>query len=96
VLGAEPEAPGPYGPAGGAGEELLAAARRHLVPSAEIRPGDVLLLRWRDGEPARHCAIATGPGRMVHAHAGAAVCEVALAPWWSRHLAGVFSFPGAA
>jgi hypothetical protein len=31
---------------------------------------------------------------MVHAHDGAAVAEVALAPRWRRRLAYVFRFPG--
>ena len=31
---------------------------------------------------------------MVHAHDGAAVTEVALAPWWRRRLAFAFRFPG--
>jgi hypothetical protein len=30
---------------------------------------------------------------MVHAHDGAAVAEVAIAPWW-RRLAYAFRFPG--
>jgi hypothetical protein len=32
---------------------------------------------------------------MIHAHDGAAVCEVALTPWWRRRLAFAFSLPGA-
>jgi hypothetical protein len=31
---------------------------------------------------------------MIHAHDGAAVCEVAFTPWWRRHLAHAFRFPG--
>jgi NlpC/P60 family putative phage cell wall peptidase len=53
----------------------------------------VLLFRWRDGLPAKHCAIATSADTMVHAHDGACVAEVAFRPWWQRHLAGVFAFP---
>jgi NlpC/P60 family putative phage cell wall peptidase len=34
------------------------------------------------------------PNRMVHAHDGAAVAEVAIAPWWRRRLAYAFRFPG--
>lgn len=101
VMGAEPEAPAPYTPdwaEAGRRDSLLEAARRHLVEIdvSAIRPGDVLLFRWRDGLPAKHCAIATAPDRMVHAHDGAAVCEVALTPWWRRHLAAAFRFPAAA
>jgi NlpC/P60 family putative phage cell wall peptidase len=56
--------------------------------------GDVLLFRWRAGFIAKHVAIATADGSMIHAHDGASVCEVALAPWWRRRLAYAFRFPG--
>jgi len=96
VVGREPEVPGAYSPdwaeAGGS-EQLLAAAMRHLRPVAAIAPGRVLLFRWREGLPAKHCAIATGMEAMIHAHDGACVAEVALSPWWRRHLAGIFTFP---
>jgi cell wall-associated NlpC family hydrolase len=58
------------------------------------RPGDVLLFRWKAGLPAKHAAIVVAPGVFVHAHDGRAVARAALAPWWQRRLAGVFSFPG--
>ena len=96
VIGREPEAPGVYSPdwAEASGREhLLAAAMRHLHRVESIAPGRVLLFRWREGLPAKHCAIATGPDAMIHAHDGACVAEVALAPWWRRHLAGIFAFP---
>ena len=96
VRGGEPEPLPPYTPdwaeAGGA-DTLMEAARRHLVMAEGVALGRVLLFRWRPGLPAKHCAIATSAGMMVHAHDGAAVCEVALRPWWGRHLAGVFRFP---
>lgn len=102
LLGPEPEAPPPYTRdwAEATGRELLLeTAGRHLVPaSGPIRPGDVLLFRWRSHLPAKHCAIAAGTGRasadtMIHAHEGACVAEVVLAPFWTRHLAGQFTFP---
>lgn len=100
VFGSEPEMPPPYpriGADAGGKETLALAAVRHLVPIAisQAHPGDVLLFRWRDHAPAGHCAILSGsaPAMMIHAHDGAAVCEVALAPWWRRHLAYAFSFP---
>jgi NlpC/P60 family putative phage cell wall peptidase len=98
-IGAEPETPPPYAPdwAEARGEETLAqAALRHLVPVAidHIGAGDVLMFRWREGCVAKHAAIATGEGTMIHAHDAAAVCEVALAPWWHRRLAFAFRFPG--
>jgi NlpC/P60 family putative phage cell wall peptidase len=98
-VGDEPELPPPYAPdwAEARSEEALAAAAlRHLVPVAPDHPGagDVLLFRWRAGFVAKHAAIASGEGTMIHAHDGAAVCEVALAPWWHRRLAYAFRFPG--
>ena len=60
----------------------------------QFAPGDVLLFRWRAGFPAKHAAIVTAPDLMVHAHDGAAVAEVAIAPWWRRRLAYAFRFPG--
>jgi NlpC/P60 family putative phage cell wall peptidase len=79
-------------------EALAEAATRHLVPLVDghtFQPGDVLLFRWRERYAAKHAAIATAPNLMVHAHDGAAVAEIAIAPWWRRRLAYAFSFPGA-
>jgi len=99
LIGDEPEAPPPYAAdwAEARGEEALAAAAlRHLVPVAGDAFGeaDLLLFRWRAGFVAKHCAIATADGTMIHAHDGAAVCEVTLTPWWRRRLAYAFRFPG--
>lgn len=98
--GSEPEVAPAYTPdwaeASGA-ESLAEAARRHLVeldnPQA-FTPGDVLLFRYSARYPAKHAAIATASDLMVHAHDGAAVAEVAIAPRWRRQLAFAFSFPG--
>jgi NlpC/P60 family putative phage cell wall peptidase len=99
TMGAEPERTPPYAPGwaeAAAGEPLAEAAARHLVAieRAAFCPGDVLLFRWRKHLPAKHMAIVTAPGLMVHAHDGACVAEVALAPWWRRRLAYAFRFPG--
>jgi NlpC/P60 family putative phage cell wall peptidase len=77
-------------------ETLLEAARRHLIEiaPAEAQPGDILVFRWRRHTPAKHCAILSAPTSMIHALEGAPVSEVSLSPWWRRHLAGVFMFPG--
>jgi NlpC/P60 family putative phage cell wall peptidase len=99
LFGDEPEAVPPYAPdwaEAAAGEPLAEAALRHLIridPSA-FQPGDVLLFRWRAGVAAKHAAIVTAPNLMVHAHDGAAVAEVAIAPWWRRRIAYAFRFPG--
>jgi NlpC/P60 family putative phage cell wall peptidase len=99
LYGAEPETPPPYAAdwaEAAAGEPLAEAALRHLTPVARenIAPGDVLLFRWRAGLAAKHLGIVTAAARMVHAHEGAAVAEVALAPWWRRRIAYAFGFPG--
>ena len=106
VMGEEPERAPPYAPdwAEASGEEALAAAAaRHLI-AVPLTPasgrgsgwgfGDVLLFRWRANLPAKHAAIVTSADTMVHAHDGAAVAEVAIAPWWRRRLAYAFKFPG--
>ncbi len=102
LYGAEPEAVPPYAgtwaeSAAPGTDPLAEAAARHLMPvpgaGAAPRAGDVLLFAFRRHLPARHCAIATGDGAMIHAHDGAVVAEVALTGWWRRHLTGTFRFP---
>nr|WP_183188597.1 NlpC/P60 family protein [Ancylobacter tetraedralis] len=100
VIGAEPEGLPSYAPdwaEATRAEQMAQAALRHMraVPLANMTPGDVLLFRWRAHLPAKHAAILVSAERMVHAHDGAAVAEVFLAPWWRRHLAHAFAFPGA-
>jgi len=100
VLGDEPVPLPPYAPdwaEATRAEQMMEAAQLYLVPVTlnDMTPGDVLLFRWRAHLPAKHAAILVTPDRMVHAHDGAAVAEVFLAPWWRRRLAGVFAFPGA-
>ena len=99
VIGEEPERAPPYAPdwaEAANGEPLADAAARHLVAIDRdlFGVGDVLLFRWRANLPAKHAAIVTAPALMVHAHDGAAVAEVAIAPWWRRRIAYAFRFPG--
>jgi NlpC/P60 family putative phage cell wall peptidase len=99
LYGAEPERAPAYEPdwaEAAQGEPFAAAAERHLraLDVTAFAPGDVLLFRWRRGLAAKHAAIVVAPHRMVHAHEGAAVAEVALSPWWRRRIAYAFSFPG--
>jgi NlpC/P60 family putative phage cell wall peptidase len=105
LIGPEPEALTPYSPdwaEAGRVETLVAAARRHLIETTpdEARAGDVVVFRWRADLPAKHAAILSArgagePTRMIHAHDGAKVAEVALIPFWARRLAYAFAFPGA-
>jgi NlpC/P60 family putative phage cell wall peptidase len=99
VVGEEPQ-PSPaysrdWAEASGA-ETLAMAARAHLIEidPAQFSPGDVLLFRYRERYPAKHAAIVSAPDMMIHAHDGADVAEVAIAPWWRRRLAYAFRFPG--
>lgn len=97
TIGPEPEPMPVYTPEWAevtGGEPLLALARRQLQPREDIYPGSVLIFRWRDGVPAKHLGLASGPDRMIHAHDGARVAEVSIVPGWRRRLAGVFDFPG--
>ena len=98
LLGDEPERAPPYSRdwAEASGEESFArAARTHLVEidPAVFAPGDVLLFRYAPRYPAKHAAIVTASALMVHAHDGAAVAEVAIAPWWRRRLVYAFRYP---
>ena len=98
LYGHEPERVPPYSrdwAEASLSESLAEAGARHLVPVAchNIKPGDVLLFRWRAGLVAKHAAILSANDKMIHAHDGAAVAEVAFAPWWRRRLAYAFRFP---
>ena len=84
VYGAEPEADaGLFARLGGGVRKVkrlraaACAAHDRESPLSNFVPGDVLLFRWRAGFVAKHAAIVTAPDRMVHAHDGAAVAEVA-------------------
>ncbi len=80
-----------------AGEEtMLDAANKYLrkIDVKTVRPGDVVIFRWRARLVAKHVAIVSGDHKMIHAIEGAPVSEVTLSPWWRRHFAGAFSFPG--
>ena len=98
VVGPEPEPLPVYTPdwaeASGA-ETLRAMMIRHFSRADGVKAGALLLFRWNAGAPSKHCGIAVGGGRLVHAYdaAGRAV-EGALAPVWSRRLVATFDFPG--
>jgi NlpC/P60 family putative phage cell wall peptidase len=97
VRGDEPFAPPPYSPdwAEASGRETLAEAAQVLFDPIDptlFSAGDVLLFRWRDGLPAKHCGIATSSATMVHAHDGACVTEVAIGRGWRRRIAYAFRF----
>jgi NlpC/P60 family putative phage cell wall peptidase len=99
LYGADAEAPPPYTPdwneRRGAEEPLLSAARRHLRETeGTILPAQILIFRILTDGPAKHCGIAAGEDRFIHAYAGRAVIESWLSRWWVERIAGVFEFPG--
>jgi NlpC/P60 family putative phage cell wall peptidase len=73
-------------------ESLIEAGRKYLIeiPVSDFTSGDIIFFRWREHLPAKHCAIAVSRYHMIHAHDGASVAEVAIGPWWSRHIACAF------
>lgn len=99
LYGTEPEAPGPYGMdwAERSGEErLMEAATRHCGDSIDrtmVKPGDLILFRWRAGYAAKHVGILSGECRFIHAYEQAGVVESALVPSWERRIAAAFRFP---
>jgi NlpC/P60 family putative phage cell wall peptidase len=99
LFGSEPEQPEPYSAdwAEATGTEaMLLAARRHFNERAleDLRPGDVVVFRIRTGRMAKHAAVVSAPGHMIHAQEGVPVSEVPISHWWRRRIAGVFAFPG--
>jgi NlpC/P60 family putative phage cell wall peptidase len=103
TVGPEPETVPAYSAdwsEAGQGEDLLAAAGRHLVPvsAGSAAPGDVVVLRMREGGVAKHVGIlarsAAGDPTLIHAYSGHGVVESPLTPAWGRRIAGVFRFPG--
>ncbi len=98
LYGAEPFTVPPYAmhwAETGRTDALLHAAQRYLLTLdvENAGAGDVLLFRFSPRHVAKHCAIQSAPGRMIHAYWGQCVSETALTPWWRRRLAAAFRFP---
>ena len=73
------------------GDVLLFRWRAHLT--AKHAAIVTFCCACPDRKTGTHCSGTCAHDRMVHAHDGAAVAEVALAPWWRRRLAYAFRFP---
>jgi len=98
IYGADPEQPPAYSRDWAETlrrETLAEAASRHMlaVPLDAVKPGDLLLFAISADAPAKHCAILTSPGRMVHAIESHPVAEVSLVAWWRARLRFAFCFP---
>jgi len=78
-------------------EVLLRAALRYLIPqNGQLRAGDVLLFRMREGAIAKHLGICAQAGkfaRFIHAYSGHAVTESPLSQPWQRRVTARFAFP---
>lgn len=98
LIGPEPEPLRPYTPdwaeANGA-ESLIELGEKHFTPAPVdgFGAGDLLVFRFREKFPAKHGGVATGAGRMIHAHDGARVAEIAIGAW-RRRIVRAFAFPG--
>ena len=96
LLGAEPETLPPYSPHWQGEQACLVdgmARHFHRIDPEHRRPGDVLVFRPVPGGAARHCAILSGPDRIIHAYWGRSVAETAFLPWWRRRVCAAFRFP---
>lgn len=98
LYGSEPEIAPPYTPdwgeAGGR-EVLLEAADRHLtlLARADAGPGDVVIFRMQRQAIAKHAAILSFEGKMIHAQSGDRVREVNVGAW-ARRAVAFYAFPG--
>ena len=73
-------------------EWLLVEMGRYFRPvTGDAQVGDVLVFRMR--AVAKHLAIVSVPGKIIHAYSGRGVVETPLSPAWERRIAGVFRFP---
>lgn len=96
LYGAEPETLPAYSPDWAEvrdDDPLSEAARRHFMPLEKGEPGDLVLFRWRDRRPAKHCGILDEGGRVIHAYEGASVLSSPLTPGWAARICGTFRFP---
>lgn len=100
LVGPEPEPVPPYSADWGEAlgrDTLVEVAARYFMRLAveEAGPGDVAVFRWRPHLPAKHLAVLTERGGLVHAYdAAGAVVEGPLAGAWRRRMALGFRFPG--
>ena len=98
LYGTEPETPPPYSPDWGevgTTEPILEAARRHMVerPLDGLGDGLVVVFRMRRNAVAKHAAILSDRGRMIHAQSGDAVREVFWTAAWRARAVAAFAFP---
>lgn len=79
-------------------KENLWVAMKTVLRSADrvLAPGDIALLRMRDGASARHAGIISGTWReprLIHAYSGRGVVESFLGKPFKRRIVARFRFP---
>ena len=75
-------------------DPLMMVANKYFTKVKEPKEGDLLLFRMRRGMAVKHCAIVSGPGKMIHAYSGHEVREDDIIEWWEKKLVGIFKFKG--
>jgi len=74
--------------------ELLAAAETMLRRAEDgPRTGQVILFRFGRTPAPKHCGIALGADRFIHAQERLGVIEANLGDGWRRRIAGLYDFP---
>ena len=94
VCGAEPALVPAYTPdwsEASKDERLLEAMGQYFTPVSEAAVGDVLVFRLR--AVAKHLAVVSARGKIIHAYSGRGVVETPISAAWERRIAGVFRFP---
>lgn len=77
-------------------ERTAHAVMLAVEPDRELRSGEVLLFRMRDGAVAKHLGILAELGdapSFIHAYSGHGVVESSLSTPWVRRIVGRFDFP---
>lgn len=95
VVGKPTQTPPPYTAtwAEDLNSEILADGLRGLLTEIDLnkaQKGDIVLFRWREGLPAKHCAILTAFDHMIHCYSGHAVLETAIPRQWRQQMAYAF------
>ena len=75
-------------------DPLMMVANKYFTKVKEPKEGDLLLFRMRRGMAVKHCAIVSGPAKMIHAYSGHEVREDDIIEWWEKKLVGAFKFKG--
>jgi NlpC/P60 family putative phage cell wall peptidase len=76
-------------------ESILEAGEKYLeeVPIVDSLPGDVIAIRWIKQGIAKHAAILSFNGRMIHSYEGSGVVETNIVNTWSSKFIRAFKFP---